>query len=311
MATSPFSPNTMATRAPIPEPVALNPQHPATSGGSDLDTPSPTSCQRRDPYHPKKKFSCTWPGCTHAQFTCPHNVAQHIREQHTYDRPFKCTYCAASGTVKAFARQGTLNRHERDIHKVHRNIHHGRGRKPTVGFKFEPQVVRPKFKGFGDAGRQGSSHRYSPRISPAQSNIMAWQFPVEPSSSPSPMAMADEQLPQTGRHSLFHLSPQQPPHRPVTYTTTNSSTFQLGPNVTPPIGSTKQPIDTFRTIPGATYPTDDTDSTFDEIWASLEQTSRSLSPCRHLPVDIQQPTVRFSLDQVEAGNDEFATWWNI
>lgn len=80
----------------------------------------PLPIQPRRAQRPEKKFPCTWPaGCTHAPFTCPHNVAQHIREVHTHERPFECERCrAAGGKMRAFARPWTLYRHLRDVHGI-------------------------------------------------------------------------------------------------------------------------------------------------------------------------------------------------
>ena len=64
-----------------------------------------------------KRFLCTWQGCGR-YFECPHNVQQHIREAHTLEKPYQCDDCAAQGVFSAFSRQGTLNRHKRQVHFV-------------------------------------------------------------------------------------------------------------------------------------------------------------------------------------------------
>lgn len=58
-----------------------------------------------------KTHPCTWPGCPRF-FACPHNVQQHIREKHTYEKPYKCDECVDV----AFARQYGLNRHKAQVH---------------------------------------------------------------------------------------------------------------------------------------------------------------------------------------------------
>ncbi|TKA29283.1 hypothetical protein B0A50_03793 [Salinomyces thailandicus] len=47
-------------------------------------------------------------------FAGPHNVAQHIREKHTHERPYRCMLCGP--THKGFARPGSLNRHMGSVH---------------------------------------------------------------------------------------------------------------------------------------------------------------------------------------------------
>jgi hypothetical protein len=64
-----------------------------------------------------KKYPCTWQGCGRC-FECPHNVQQHIREAHTFEKPYQCDDCAAEGVFSAFSRQYGLNRHKRQVHFV-------------------------------------------------------------------------------------------------------------------------------------------------------------------------------------------------
>jgi hypothetical protein len=65
----------------------------------------------------RKVHQCNWQGCGRL-FECPHNVQQHIREAHTLEKPYECDDCAAQGVFSAFSRQGTLNRHKRQVHFV-------------------------------------------------------------------------------------------------------------------------------------------------------------------------------------------------
>lgn len=64
-----------------------------------------------------KRHSCPWEGCDRL-FAGPHNVRQHVREQHTGERSFKCPECLELGHDKGFARPFSLNRHRRQIHNV-------------------------------------------------------------------------------------------------------------------------------------------------------------------------------------------------
>lgn len=65
----------------------------------------------------KGKHTCTWEGCN-KQYSCPHNVQQHIREAHTNERPYICEVCESEGVDKRFARPYGLNRHRQQVHNL-------------------------------------------------------------------------------------------------------------------------------------------------------------------------------------------------
>jgi hypothetical protein len=65
----------------------------------------------------KKKFRCTWEGCTRS-FDSPHNVKQHVREAHTGEKPHVCNACWANGVRSAFTRPFGLTRHMQQVHDV-------------------------------------------------------------------------------------------------------------------------------------------------------------------------------------------------
>lgn len=113
-----FAPSSSPSNPSTPSTPQSKPRRKYTSRRRIRRPPLPT--QPRRAQRPEKKFPCTWPaGCTHAPFTCPHNVAQHIREVHTHERPFECERCrAAGGKMRAFARPWTLYRHLRDVHGI-------------------------------------------------------------------------------------------------------------------------------------------------------------------------------------------------
>jgi hypothetical protein len=62
----------------------------------------------------KKKFRCTWEGCTRS-FDSPHNVKQHVREAHTGEKPHVCNACWANGVRSAFTRPFGLTRHMQQV----------------------------------------------------------------------------------------------------------------------------------------------------------------------------------------------------
>lgn len=88
-----------------------NQSYPGSNATPTADTGSPlTNRQAREHSHP-----CPWPGCSRS-FAGPWNVQQHIREKHTFERPYKCDDCAADGIETAFTRQYGLNRHKVQMH---------------------------------------------------------------------------------------------------------------------------------------------------------------------------------------------------
>lgn len=68
---------------------------------------------------------CPYAGCFKL-YTCPFNVNQHIREQHTNTRPYVCEICVAGGVGRGFNRAFGLNRHMKNVHHVPVNTTTGR-----------------------------------------------------------------------------------------------------------------------------------------------------------------------------------------
>jgi hypothetical protein len=115
-----------SSRKALKRNTSLNCNMSNTSYYTNPVTITPTTNTSRNYRADRYQHLCPYAGCGRL-FASPHNVDQHIREQHTGERPYKCKRCG-----KAFARPGTLNRHLAKVHKVKDAMHQGRKRKRTV-----------------------------------------------------------------------------------------------------------------------------------------------------------------------------------
>jgi hypothetical protein len=70
-------------------------------------------------------------------------VQQHVREQHTFEKPHQCQSCWANGVHTAFSRPFGLTRHMRQVHYV--------GTKPARA------VASPAAEAFGDVAAAAAS----------------------------------------------------------------------------------------------------------------------------------------------------------
>jgi hypothetical protein len=112
----------MADTQPNQDADPTNTTKPQTSNLSTslLNTPCATA-DSRGSKSKIKFFPCTWPGCS-CSFVSKHNVKQHIRERHTFEKPFTCDACAAIGNVTGFSRRYGLTRHMNSKHRDDRKI---------------------------------------------------------------------------------------------------------------------------------------------------------------------------------------------
>jgi hypothetical protein len=85
----------------------------STLSSSLLNTPFVLAGQKPN----NKNFQCAWEGCGR-WFSSPHNVAQHVRENHTGEKPHECQLCWAKGVFSGFARPFGLTRHMGQVHSV-------------------------------------------------------------------------------------------------------------------------------------------------------------------------------------------------
>ena len=141
-------------------------------------TPQPTQPVKKTQRERKKVHPCSWTGCDRL-FSCQHNVEQHIREAHTFEKPHVCHICGAG-----FSRPYGLNRHLQ-VHGVQKpEGEGGRGRKRK----------RPET----DAGQKSPALASSrddtpmPNYSTGQQSFNANQPMVnaQPDSHPQPQAYA-------------------------------------------------------------------------------------------------------------------------
>lgn len=98
-------------------------------------------------FHLTKKFICTYNGCK-KEFTISSDLQNHIRKDHTHQRPFLCKHCGKSFSTSSVFYQ-------------HRKIHTGVG-------KFKCDVCHRAFRRTGalkthlliHTGKKNSSHQY-------------------------------------------------------------------------------------------------------------------------------------------------------
>ncbi|KAI5368349.1 putative Zinc finger C2H2 superfamily [Septoria linicola] len=113
--------------------------------------------------------------------TCPHHQAQHMREAHTGERPYVCKVCADLGKERAFARNASLLRHLRTVHRLDTDAVQGRGNRNNPS-PAELVVV--------EGSPQDESNTTYPSPAPSHVRASSEAATLESGSSPATTAVA-------------------------------------------------------------------------------------------------------------------------
>lgn len=112
--------------------------------------------------------------------TCQFNLDQHIREKHTLDRPYPCSFCH-----KSFPRVWSKNRHETEVHGVQRpGTKAGKSRLTAYDAKMAEQRAQ---RGSHPAPGPTASGEASSAIDPNLSNAVypsSWVANATPEGPP-------------------------------------------------------------------------------------------------------------------------------